>query len=179
MTTGQSDLYSKTTTPEIIVLKKLRGAGEGHQRLKPDGSMTNMKIVKTDTVLPAYCQPPNPCPIGYTADDGCLEQYENSAAFSREYQQVQICMCDSEHMFDCPGSTRDNELDALARSFENEGFMESTLDRFFQDMEIRDGHKIVAKKFSPTRHSSSFSLLRKRKELFLTYKFNKSEQEKR
>ena len=24
-------------------------------------------------VLPAYCDPPNPCPIGYTAADGCIE----------------------------------------------------------------------------------------------------------
>ncbi|GIX67681.1 neuroendocrine protein 7B2 [Caerostris darwini] len=128
------------------------GAGEGYQRLKPDGSMKNMKIVKTDAVLPAYCQPPNPCPIGYTADDGCLEQFENSAAFSREYQRAQDCMCDSEHMFDCPGATRDNELDALARSFENEGLVESTLDRFFQDMEpanpFLEGEKlpVIAKK---------------------------------
>lgn len=26
----------------------------------------NPKQVKTDKVLPAYCNPPNPCPIGYT-----------------------------------------------------------------------------------------------------------------
>ena len=24
-------------------------------------------------VLPAYCDPPNPCPQGYTAEDGCIE----------------------------------------------------------------------------------------------------------
>ncbi|GFQ74203.1 neuroendocrine protein 7B2 [Trichonephila clavata] len=123
------------------------GAGEGFQRLKPDGSVKNLKVVKTDALLPAYCEPPNPCPLGYVADDGCLEEFENTAAFSREYQQHQNCMCDSEHMFDCPGATRENEIDALARSFENEGLAESTLDRFFQDLQIRDGHKIVAKKF--------------------------------
>ncbi|GFT52105.1 neuroendocrine protein 7B2 [Trichonephila clavipes] len=123
------------------------GAGEGFQRLKPDGSIKNLKVVKTDALLPAYCEPPNPCPLGYVADDGCLEEFENTAAFSREYQQHQNCMCDSEHMFDCPGATRESEIDALARSFENEGLAESTLDRFFHDMEIRDGHKIVAKKF--------------------------------
>lgn len=33
------------------------GTGEGKQQPKE---------VKTDKVLPAYCNPPNPCPIGYT-----------------------------------------------------------------------------------------------------------------
>nr|CAG4646566.1 EOG090X0DEG [Macrothrix elegans] len=60
---------------------------------------------KTENVLPAYCNPPNPCPIGYTAEDGCLEEFENTAAFSREYQAAQDCMCDTEHMFDCPASS--------------------------------------------------------------------------
>merc|ERR1739838_749317 len=27
-------------------------------------------------VLPAYCDPPNPCPKGYTAEDGCIEVEE-------------------------------------------------------------------------------------------------------
>lgn len=42
------------------------GAGEGYQRLKPDGSVKNIQVVKTDAVLPAYCNPPNPCPLGYS-----------------------------------------------------------------------------------------------------------------
>ena len=37
-------------------------------------------------MLPAYCDPPNPCPIGYTAEDGCIEMFENKADFSRKYQ---------------------------------------------------------------------------------------------
>ena len=39
-------------------------------------------------VLPAYCDPPNPCPAGYTAEDGCIqmEEFENKAEFSRKYQ---------------------------------------------------------------------------------------------
>lgn len=43
------------------------GAGEGEQRLKPDGAAKNLNQVKTDASLPAYCNPPNPCPIGYTS----------------------------------------------------------------------------------------------------------------
>lgn len=42
------------------------GAGEGKQRLKPEGSIKNIQEVKTDGTLPAYCNPPNPCPLGYT-----------------------------------------------------------------------------------------------------------------
>ena len=55
-------------------------------------------------VLPAYCDPPNPCPKGYTAEDGCIEveEFDNEAEFSRNYQAAQSCMCDSEHMFSCP-----------------------------------------------------------------------------
>lgn len=55
--------------------------------------------VKSDNILPSYCEPPNPCPIGYTVADGCLEEFENSAEFSRNYQARQTCICDQEHMF--------------------------------------------------------------------------------
>ncbi|XP_008484960.1 neuroendocrine protein 7B2 isoform X1 [Diaphorina citri] len=78
------------------------GAGEGKQLLKPEGSIKNQNQVKTDATLPAYCNPPNPCPVGYTAEDGCLEDFENSAEYSRVYQAAQECMCDAEHMFACP-----------------------------------------------------------------------------
>ncbi|CAG9578637.1 unnamed protein product [Danaus chrysippus] len=42
------------------------GAGEGEQRLQPSGLVANRQLIKTDAVLPAYCNPPNPCPVGYT-----------------------------------------------------------------------------------------------------------------
>ena len=54
------------------------------------------------SMLPAYCDPPNPCPIGYTSADGCIEDFENTSEFSRRYQAGQKCICDTEHMFDCP-----------------------------------------------------------------------------
>lgn len=78
----------------------------GHQYISGGGgdlpSQTSGKQEeKTDAGLPAYCNPPNPCPVGYTADQGCLEDFENTAAFSREYQAAQQCMCDGEHMFEC------------------------------------------------------------------------------
>lgn len=45
------------------------GAGEGEQRLKPGGSFPNRQEIKTDSTLPAYCNPPNPCPLGYSGKD--------------------------------------------------------------------------------------------------------------
>jgi len=54
------------------------------------------------SMLPAYCDPPNPCPLGYTAQDGCIEDFENNSEFSQKYQASQNCMCDTEHMFSCP-----------------------------------------------------------------------------
>jgi len=53
-------------------------------------------------MLPAYCDPPNPCPIGYTSSDGCIEDFENTSEFSRRFQSGQECICDTEHMFNCP-----------------------------------------------------------------------------
>jgi len=131
------------------------GAGEGTQKLKPDGSVNNFQVVKSDNVLPAYCNPPNPCPVGHTQEDGCLEEFENTAAFSREYQSNQECMCDSEHMFDCPGSTSENDLDTLARSITNNGLNEGVVDRFADSFTGKDNeHRVVAKKFFTKKERS-------------------------
>jgi hypothetical protein len=134
------------------------GAGEGSQRLKPDGSVSNVQVIKTDAVLPAYCNPPNPCPLGYSAEDGCVEEFENTAAFSREYQASQECMCDTEHMFDCPGNTNENELETLARSIQNEGMMDSTLDKIVHNIQTGStDHKVVAKKFFSKKSHDQYS----------------------
>jgi hypothetical protein len=132
------------------------GAGEGNQHLKPDGSVKNVQVIKTDAVLPAYCNPPNPCPIGYTAEDGCIEDFSNTAAFSREYQAAQECMCDTEHMFDCPGNTDENELETLARSIQNEGIMDTTLDKLVHTIPQDSEHKVVAKKFFSTKANNPY-----------------------
>ena len=52
------------------------GAGEGKQYLSPSGALPNKEEIKTDAVLPAYCDPPNPCPPGFFGDDGCLEEFD-------------------------------------------------------------------------------------------------------
>jgi len=69
---------------------------------------------RTNTMLPAYCDPPNPCPIGYTTADGCIEDFENSSEFSRGFQSRQKCICDTEHMFDCPEENAHRGSDDIA-----------------------------------------------------------------
>lgn len=72
------------------------------------GGLKNGKDEKTENALPAYCTPPNPCPIGYTSENNCLVDFENTAAFSRHYQSVQDCMCDAEHMAGCSSNSVSN-----------------------------------------------------------------------
>jgi len=69
---------------------------------KTSAGSAGPESLHSNTMLPAYCDPPNPCPIGYTTADGCIEDFENSSEFSRGYQSRQKCICDTEHMFDCP-----------------------------------------------------------------------------
>ncbi|CAG9766960.1 unnamed protein product [Ceutorhynchus assimilis] len=92
------------------------GAGDGNQILGPGLKITKQEI-KTDASLPAYCNPPNPCPVGYTEDQGCLEDFENTASFSRSYQALQDCMCDTEHMFDCPSNGNSDSMDIARVDF--------------------------------------------------------------
>lgn len=77
---------------------------------------------KTDASLPAYCNPPNPCPVGFSEEAGCITDFENTAAFSRDYQSAQECMCDGEHMFDCPGP-KDTNKPSRQMSSELESFL--------------------------------------------------------
>lgn len=74
------------------------GAGEGKQHLQPDGAMPNKEEVKSDEDLPAYCDPPNPCPVGYSGEDCDPRPYsEYTAEYSKAYQEQQNCMCDDDH----------------------------------------------------------------------------------
>ncbi|VVC41800.1 Neuroendocrine 7B2 precursor [Cinara cedri] len=113
------------------------GTGEGAQTLNAENPARNTNEVKTDATLPAYCNPPNPCPVGYTEEDGCITDFENTAAFSREYQESQECMCDSEHMFECGRSAADTGTKTTAN-----------VDEIVKTFQVDDEHKnLVAKKF--------------------------------
>lgn len=94
---------------------------------------------KTDATLPAYCNPPNPCPVGYDENQGCQMDFENTAAFSRDYQAAQECMCDGEHMFDCPEPKDSNQSNRQMNSD-----LESFLARQFHNV---DSKGFVSKKF--------------------------------
>ncbi|KAH8359760.1 hypothetical protein KR093_008703 [Drosophila rubida] len=95
------------------------GMGEGQSRYNT--------IAKTDASLPAYCNPPNPCPEGYdmeTMGGNCITDFDNTAIYSREFQAAQDCTCDNEHMFDCAdqengvnGEADNSEMNAAVEKF--------------------------------------------------------------
>lgn len=90
--------------------------------------------LKSDATLPAYCNPPNPCPVGYTEEQGCITGFENTAAFSREFQASQECMCDGEHMFDC------QQMNSDLKSY------------FAKQLHMSEQKNMVAKKFEAHQH---------------------------
>lgn len=106
----------------------------------------------------AYCNPPNPCPVGYSEDQGCINDFENTAAFSRDYQAAQECMCDGEHMFDCPGPK-----DTSKASRQMNSDLESFLARQFGDKSF------VAKKYQgyKVRYCGAFESFNKIKSQLL------------
>lgn len=93
------------------------GAGEGKQHLTPEGTQENTQEVKSDDVLPFYCHPPNPCPKGFTEEDGCQEGVEDTAEVQKSWiatmERKGMCSCDTEHMFDCPkdGAAQEQEAE--------------------------------------------------------------------
>ncbi|XP_014259551.1 neuroendocrine protein 7B2 [Cimex lectularius] len=115
----------------------MQGSNENEETGPQMAMLGNQKqLNRKQDNLPAYCNPPNPCPIGYTGEEGCLEEFENTASFSRDYQSQQECMCDTEHMFDCSASHMNNDLS------------QSDLSRIVQQFHVEDEHKsLVAKKF--------------------------------
>ncbi|CAO1350700.1 unnamed protein product [Diamesa tonsa] len=114
------------------------GAGDGPRVVKPQ--------VKTDATLPAYCNPPNPCPVGFTEEQGCTTDFENTASFSREYQSAQECMCDAEHMFECP--TGQDNSDNGQQNFES--FLAS------QFQTPQEHKNLVAKKFHVKKSTNPY-----------------------
>lgn len=125
--------------------------------MRPEADFEHRQEVKSDNVLPAYCEPPNPCPVGYSGADGCLEEFENSAEFSRNYQAQQQCLCDKEHMFNCPTNNENSE--------------EGDLD----DMLAKNGllHKsMMAKKFHEKRDAFEEPRRKKRSAGFAHFKPN-------
>jgi len=143
------------------------GAGEGDQKLEENGEYKHRESVKSDNVLPAYCDPPNPCPVGFSAEQGCLEDFDNTADFSREYQAQQQCVCDQEHMFNCAEKQANSAVDSLQKilddSTENgreEGVEEDEGDDEVDEM-LRH-HGLMAKKFHEKRTPDDYVPRKKR-----------------
>ncbi|XP_077367470.1 neuroendocrine protein 7B2 [Festucalex cinctus] len=70
------------------------GAHEGLQHLGPYGNIPNIVAELAGDNVPkdfsddhSYPDPPNPCPQGKTAADGCLDNAPDTADFSREFQK--------------------------------------------------------------------------------------------
>uniref|UniRef100_A0A4W3HW30 Neuroendocrine protein 7B2 n=1 Tax=Callorhinchus milii TaxID=7868 RepID=A0A4W3HW30_CALMI len=85
------------------------GAHEGLQHLGPYGNIPNIVAELTGDNIPkhfkedqGYPDPPNPCPLGRKAIDGCLELTPDTAEFSREYQLHQH-LFDPEHDYPAMG----------------------------------------------------------------------------
>lgn len=77
---------------------------------------TRIMETKTDK-LSAYCDPPNPCPIGYDPDSlptPCDPHVIYSMEFNREWilnkQARGECDCDTEHMNTCPSGYNASKL---------------------------------------------------------------------
>lgn len=126
------------------------GAGEGDQRLRPEDDFEHRQQIKSDSVLPAYCEPPNPCPVGYAPKDGCLEDFENSAEFSRNYQAQQECLCDQEHMFNCPSKDSDAYEQDLEDMLSKNGLHKSMIAKKFH--EVRTDEPRRRKRSVPENH---------------------------
>lgn len=98
----------------LSVLAPLSHSGAAGPLPTGTGGMTTKANPKNaGAVLPAYCDPPNPCPIGYDSKDGCVEDFENTSEFSRSYQAEQNCLCDSEHMFNCPMEEQGSKMNEV------------------------------------------------------------------
>merc|ERR1712136_291961 len=102
--------------------------------------------IKGDNVLPAYCNPPNPCPIGHTKENGCVEEFENTAAFSREFQSAQDCMCDTEHMFDCPASSMKSANGKNRANVATVNMVDTAIRKIMSDFQM-EHRSAVSKKF--------------------------------
>lgn len=110
-------------------------AGGALQQKSAHSSASAVSAVSA--VLPAYCDPPNPCPLGYTSADGCIDGFENTSDFSRRYQSTQSCICDTEHMFNCPSQSSNGDADdgpSPAPSFK-EAIRAANEEGFLEDMD--------------------------------------------
>ncbi|XP_043572047.1 neuroendocrine protein 7B2-like [Chiloscyllium plagiosum] len=92
------------------------GAHEGLQHLGPYGNIPNIVAELTGDNIPknfnqdqGYPDPPNPCPLGRKAADGCLEDTPDTAKFSSDYQAHQR-LFDPQHDYSAMGKWNKNVM---------------------------------------------------------------------
>jgi len=139
------------------------GAGEGNQHLTPEGTQNNTHEVKSDEALPFYCHPPNPCPKGYTEEDGCELDVKDTAEDQKKWISNMMksgqCSCDEEHMFSCPKETNTINAD---KGHEGRDDLDKVLDSLLtnkMDNPYAAGNKrdmLVAKKGHPSKMVNPF-----------------------
>jgi len=105
-----------------------------HAGLASQQKAAHSSASAVSAVLPAYCDPPNPCPLGYTNADGCIEGFENTSEFSRRYQSTQNCICDTEHMFNCPSQSSNSDDSQSSPSFK-EAIRAANEEGFLSDLD--------------------------------------------
>ncbi len=90
--------------------------------------------------------------ISLSGSDGCLEEFDNTAAFSRDYQGRQNCLCDEEHMFSCPpGHKKPGEYSVSDQELEFSQALDQLLEKAVRlvKSEKADGIFDFLKLFSP------------------------------
>lgn len=99
--------------------QELDDEGEDDELGRGTSPVIQTQSLKSDVKLgqlPAYCDPPNPCPIGYdpeTFGGTCDLDIPNTKDFNRNWilQMIESgqCSCDEEHMDACPAPPNDRK----------------------------------------------------------------------
>ncbi|CAH8482156.1 unnamed protein product [Heterobilharzia americana] len=89
---------------------------ESYDSFKPSSELESSHVESKVDNLPAYCDPPNPCPLNYKSEDlstPCDHDIEDTIEFNRHWilrkMQNGECSCDTEHMDSCPVESSDNQ----------------------------------------------------------------------
>ncbi|GCB80333.1 neuroendocrine protein 7B2-like [Scyliorhinus torazame] len=126
------------------------GAHEGLQHLGPYGNIPNIVAELTGDNIPknfnqeqGYPDPPNPCPLGRKAADGCLEDTPDTAKFSNDYQ-VHQRLFDPQHDYPVMGKWNKNVMYGNVKG--TPGRRRRSVNPYLQGKRLNN---VVAKKSAP------------------------------
>ncbi|KAJ8965644.1 hypothetical protein NQ317_016864 [Molorchus minor] len=125
------------------------GAGEGSQFLRPEG-LKNRQEIKTDSTLPAYCNPPNPCPVGYNEEQG--------ASWILKIQHPTVVIIRVPRIA-CVTRNTCSTVQIPAESIVDDSMESMDFNRFLQQSmkmnQVFPHKNLVAKSFIPVRKSTN------------------------